>query len=251
MQGACAAVVAGVECREQLPHLSTTHLADDEAIRSHPQRLPNQSREVDAASALEVRLPGLERDDVWVPDAQLRHLLDGHDALSRAGLAEQSPEQRGLATPARPRDEHVDPALDQAQNCNDAHRCERLRAVEVGDRRRLGPGQPEGDGSARPRHRRQHGMHPDAAGKPRIAARVRLVDVPASRSHQSDGEVARFGLLHPYHGRHGARPAIYDDRPWPVHEHVGDPRVGDRGASGPKSATRARLRRRASVTTRS
>lgn len=47
-----------------------TNLTDNERLRAHPQRIPDQVPQTDLASALEARLPGLHTDDVGQRDLQ-------------------------------------------------------------------------------------------------------------------------------------------------------------------------------------
>lgn len=96
VQGACAAIVSGVECGEQLADLFSATLADHQAIRPHAQRLTDQAAQRDAAGALEIRLPRLESDVVRMPRPQFGDVFDRHDALPRRDLGQQSGEQRGL-----------------------------------------------------------------------------------------------------------------------------------------------------------
>ena len=81
VQRSRAAVVTGVQRAEQLAQLGAAALPDDEAVGPHPKRLPHQPVQPDASRPVEIRLPGLEGDDVRVRDAQLGDILDDHDAL--------------------------------------------------------------------------------------------------------------------------------------------------------------------------
>jgi hypothetical protein len=55
---------AAVQRDEQVEALLLPDLADDDAFGSHPQCFLHKSPQPDLAGALEVRLPGLHRDDV-------------------------------------------------------------------------------------------------------------------------------------------------------------------------------------------
>ena len=66
-------------------------------LRAHAQRLLHQPAQRDLAGALEVRLPGLHRDDVRQRDLQFEDLLDGDDPLARRDRRAQRVQQRGLA----------------------------------------------------------------------------------------------------------------------------------------------------------
>ena len=71
VHGARAAVVAGVERREQVADLSPADLADDQPVGPHPQGLPDEVAQLDAAGALDVGRPRHQPDDVGMPRPQL------------------------------------------------------------------------------------------------------------------------------------------------------------------------------------
>ena len=97
VQRAAAALVPGVEGRQQVDDLAAAHLADDEPVGPHPQRLPDQGPHGHLARALEVGRPGLEPHAVRVVGRQLVGVLDQDQALRRVGQREQGGEQRRLA----------------------------------------------------------------------------------------------------------------------------------------------------------
>ena len=55
---------------------AATHLAHDQPVGTHPERLPHQRAQGDLAGALDVGRPRLERHDVAVVGPQLRGVLD-------------------------------------------------------------------------------------------------------------------------------------------------------------------------------
>ena len=67
VHGARAAVVSGVESREQVADLRAADLADDEPVGPHPQRLPDEVAQLDATRPLDVGGPGHQPDDVGMP----------------------------------------------------------------------------------------------------------------------------------------------------------------------------------------
>ena len=113
VQGAAAAVVAGVERGQQVDHLGAAHLADHQPVGPHPQRLPDQGAQVDRAGALDVGGPALERDDVRMVGAQLGGVLDEDEPLGRIDQGEQGREQRGLAAAGAAADQEGHPGRDQ------------------------------------------------------------------------------------------------------------------------------------------
>ena len=93
MERAAAALVAGVERREQLDHLAAADLADHQPVGTHPQRLPDQGAQIDRPGALDVGRPPLQPHHVRVVGAQLGGVLDDHDALA-GGTSASSAESR-------------------------------------------------------------------------------------------------------------------------------------------------------------
>ena len=77
------AVVAGVERGQQIGHLGAAHLADDQPVRAHPQRLPHQVPQRHLTDALDVRRPGEQPDDVRVRGRELGGVLAEHQAVRR------------------------------------------------------------------------------------------------------------------------------------------------------------------------
>src|SRR5215207_10768614 len=91
---------SGVQRDQQVQRLLLTDLADDDARRPHPQRLLDQSSQLDLAGALEVGLPALHRDDVRQWHLELEDLLRGHDPLARWDCGGEAVEQREIADQA-------------------------------------------------------------------------------------------------------------------------------------------------------
>ena len=90
MDRAAPALVPGVERGQQVGDLGAAHLADDEPVRPHPQRLPDEVAERDLAGALDVGRPGLEPHHVFVVRPQLTGVLDQHDPFVGRGQREQA-----------------------------------------------------------------------------------------------------------------------------------------------------------------
>ena len=117
------AVVPRRQRRQQVQRLGAADLADDDAIRPHPQRVADEPADRHLAAALDVRRARLEADHVRAAQAQLRRVLDRHDALAGRDEARQRVQRRGLARAGAAADE------DRAAG---AHRA----GQEVGQRRR-------------------------------------------------------------------------------------------------------------------
>jgi hypothetical protein len=58
------------------------YLADDEAARTHSERLLHQTPEGNLAGSFEVRLSGLHGDDVGQPQLKFEDLFHGDHALA-------------------------------------------------------------------------------------------------------------------------------------------------------------------------
>ena len=103
MEGARAAVVSGVERREQFAHLLAAALPYDEPVGTHAQGLTHEPCEPDRAGPLEVRLPGLEAKVVGMVDPQLGDVLDRDDALAvRSGCEQGRPAAWSCPRPPLP-----------------------------------------------------------------------------------------------------------------------------------------------------
>ena len=64
-----------------LERLTTAHLADDDAIRSHTQGVSHQVSGGHGALALDIRRSGLKPHHVFLLQFQFGGVLDGHNAL--------------------------------------------------------------------------------------------------------------------------------------------------------------------------
>ena len=89
VQRAHRAVVAGVHGLQQVDRLGAAHLAEDDAVGPHAQRVLHQVAHADLAVALEVGRPRLQAHDVRLLHAQLGGVLDGDDALAVVDHARQ------------------------------------------------------------------------------------------------------------------------------------------------------------------
>ncbi len=90
-------VVSGRHRLEHVERLAAAHLAHDEPVGPHAQRVAHELADADLAAALETRAARLEARDVRPVDAQLGCVLDGDDALRRVDARGERAEQRRLA----------------------------------------------------------------------------------------------------------------------------------------------------------
>ena len=111
VEGAAAALVAGVERGQQVDHLGAAHLADDQPVGPHPQRLPHQVRSVISPAPSMLAGRASSADHVRMVGPQLAGVLDQHQPLGRVDQAEQRGEQGGLARAGAAADQERQPAL--------------------------------------------------------------------------------------------------------------------------------------------
>ena len=93
------------------------HLADDEPVGSHPQRLPHERAQGDLAGALDVGRACLEPDHVRMVGAQLAGVLDQDEPLGRRATSE-SRELSSVVLPGAgaAADQERQPARDQRRS---------------------------------------------------------------------------------------------------------------------------------------
>ena len=99
----------GVQREQQIERLGVAHLADDEPVGPHAQRLLDETAQRDLAGALETRLPALQRDEVGRADGELERLLDRDDAVLGRARGDQRAQERRLAGVRGARDEDAPP----------------------------------------------------------------------------------------------------------------------------------------------
>ena len=97
VHGARAAVVAGVQRRQQVDHFGAPDLADHDAVGPHPQRLPDQLAYRNLADPFDVGAPRDQLDQMRMPRRQLGGILDADDPLVRRHGAQHRGQQRRLA----------------------------------------------------------------------------------------------------------------------------------------------------------
>ena len=77
------ALVARVHRLEHVQGLGAADLADDDPVRTHAQRVPDELADADIALALDVRRPSLERDHVLLLELELGGVLDRDPLVAR------------------------------------------------------------------------------------------------------------------------------------------------------------------------
>ena len=89
VDGSRAAVMTGVERGQQVDHLRAAHLADDDPVRSHPQRLPHQVANGNLAYPFDIRAPCDQLHEMRMSRFQLGGVLHADDAFVGANLTKR------------------------------------------------------------------------------------------------------------------------------------------------------------------
>ena len=177
--------MAGVHGLEHVERLSTSHLADHDAIGSHAQGVAYQVADLDLTPTLHIGGPALEADHVPLVELQLHRVLNCDNALVLGNEAREHVEKRGLAGTRSAANQDVELAFD-------------YRAHQVGNPGRQGPEPDEivhlkrilgehPDRQHRPINgqRRNDGVHTGAIWKPGVDHGRGLVDAAAHLGHDS------------------------------------------------------------------
>ena len=186
--------VPGAQRDEQVERLGPAHLADDQPVRPHPQRVAHEPADRHLAATLEVRRPRLEPHDVRQRQPQLGGVLDRHDALGGIDERGERAERRRLARAGAAADQQRAARGDGAAEELEQRRRQRPVRHEVV--RREAARAEAADRQQRPveRERRQHHVHARAVGQARVAERLGLVRAPPERRQDPLDRVPQLGL---------------------------------------------------------
>ena len=179
MQGAHRSVVTGVHRGEEVKALRAADFAQDDAVRTHTQRILHQIADGDRALAFQVRRAGFQRQPVRLLQAQFGRVFDREHALARVDHLRKGVEHGRLTRTGTARDDDVHPAgpgdLEAGRHLL-AHRTEVLEHVD-GDRlfREL----TDRDGGAAQAERRHDDVDAAAVLEAGVGQRGGLVDAAA------------------------------------------------------------------------
>ena len=228
MQRAHPALVAGVEGGEQLADLGAAHLADDEPVGPHPQRLAHEVDEGDPADALDVGPTTLQPHDVGVRRGRAR----GRPRRPRPARRPGTRRPGAASTVVLPAP--VPPVTtSEARAATTARSSAAMSGVTAPSRTRAStptgpvPGEPQAEVRPAVGERRQHGVQPHATRQHPVDPRLGVVEPAAGDPGQPHGE--RPQVVEP--ATRTARPldalpAVDPDRAVTVDEQVGDRPVG-------------------------
>ena len=194
VQGGHARLPA-VQRDEQVESLLLAHLADDETVRAHAQRLLDQPTQPHLAGALERGLARLHGHPVGVRQPQLEDLLRSDDAFARRHRVQQAGEQGRFARACAARDDHVQPGdhgrLEEARRLGG----EGAQPHEVVEAARRSDELADVDAPVPPHDVGDHHVEPAAVGQRRVDERRAQVDAPPGGAQHPLDEVlhARIG----------------------------------------------------------
>jgi hypothetical protein len=180
VDGGDGAVVAGVHGLQHVQRLFAAHLAQDDAVGPHAQRVDHQLALADGALAFEVGRPALQAGHVLLLDLQLGGVFDGDDALA----AEMNPESTFssvvLPEPVPPETTMFSRAAPRCAGSPASAASAPMAQQVLGAERR---GAEAADGEQRPIHRQRRNDDVDARAvqQARIHHRRRLIDAAADR----------------------------------------------------------------------
>ena len=183
---------AGVPRVQRLQHverLRSSHLADDDAVGPHAERVAHELPDGDLPPALDVRRAALEAQHVRLLESQLGGILDRDDPLGALDERRQHVEQRRLARPRTTADDDVASALDTF--AQEGHRLGRDGCVvnQILGAERVAPEPPDRQQRPVEAQRRDHAVHARPVGQARIGQRRRLVDAPPERTQDALDQV--------------------------------------------------------------
>jgi hypothetical protein len=104
--------MAGVHGLQHVEGLAAADLSNDDAVRSHPQRIPHQIAHGDLAPAFDVRRARFEPHHVRLPEPELGGVLDRDEAFAIRDEAREHVEERGLPGTRAARDHDVGATAD-------------------------------------------------------------------------------------------------------------------------------------------
>ena len=164
-----------------------------------------------------------------VLDGQLTHILDDDEPLALCNLAEQSPQQGGLAGAGAAADhERAAPGHQSLEHPQPAC-AERPPAGQLHQAGGHPPRDTQADVGALHRDRRKHGVQPDATGKQPIDIRAGVVEAATGDPGQTYGESADCELVADLAVGPGQAVAAIDPHAGArVDQDIGDLRVGEK-----------------------
>src|SRR5215467_13460803 len=109
VHGRQRAVMTRIHRLQHVERFFASHLADDNAVRTHTQRVNHELTLADGALAFDVWRSRLEARDVRLVKLQLGRVFDGDDAFFLGDESREDVQQRRLTSAGASADQHVQP----------------------------------------------------------------------------------------------------------------------------------------------
>ena len=201
---------------DHLDHLGATDLADDDAVRTHTQRVAHKVAHGDCAKTFAVGGACLEPHHVCSRKCQFGGVLDRDHPFGRADGRGEGVEQGGLSRARRTDDQDVRPAAHSPG--------EQLHLGRTGQRREIGePASEPTDAHTRPvdRDGRHHDVDARPVGQPSVDAGRGVIDPPPHRTEHAFDEALERRTIDKHVGELEHAVALHPDRTGAVDEHLG------------------------------
>ncbi len=170
--------MAGVHGLEHIQGFAGTDLADDDAVRPHPQGVFHQIPDAHLAAALHVAGPGLQPHHVVLEQLQLGGILYGDDPLVIGNEGGQHIQGGGLAAAGTPGNHHVEPPLDAETDHLRHFGSQGAEPDQILHLEGIVGELTDGEGGAVQSQGRDNGIDPGAVGQPGIHHGGAFVDAP-------------------------------------------------------------------------
>ena len=221
-------VVTGVHGLQHVHRFGRAHLAHDDPVGAHTERVHEKEALRHFAAALDVGRAGLEPDHVRLAQLQFRRVFDGHDPVGGRDERGQDVEQRRLAGAGAAGDQNVEPGPDGRPQELEHRLGEALGAQEVFAGQRVALELSDRQVRAVDRERLDDRVDARAVGKTGIHHRRRVVDAPADGRHDAIDDLEQVAIvLEPDFGLLQPSAALDVDTLRGVHQDVRDVRVLD------------------------
>ena len=224
--------------------LAAAHLADDDPVRAHAQRVAHEAADRHLAATLEVRRPRLEPHHVRLLQAQLGRVLDRHDRSPSAMKRERALSVVVLPDPVPPLTRRFARASTPRRRKSRERRGQRPSAPRAPRREPAPPEAADREHRAVEGERRDDDVDARAVGQASVHERLGLVDAATERREDPLDRVAQLRAVR------SKRTAVASRRPARSTHTVpgpltitsstaGSPSSGSRGPSpNDRSATR-------------
>src|SRR5437870_3609729 len=181
VRGGQGPAVPGIHRLQHVQGFPTAHLANDDPIGAHAERRSEKRTHVDGSGPFDARSTRFERDHVGLRKAELRGVLDGHDAFAVAHGERKRVERRRLAARGAAGDEDASPPAYRADEVRHGLGRQRPVANEVVGAERPLPEAANREDGPDERYGRDYRVHSRTIGKSRVDERTCEVDASAER----------------------------------------------------------------------